>query len=90
MTSFAMRRGSVPEIMSDGVTGFTVNSIDEAVAAVQKIGAIDRVHCRKHFEQNFTVGRMVDGYIEGYQRLIKTAPAPVVQTSPVQSLVSRR
>jgi len=86
----AMRRGSVPEIMSDGVTGFIVNSIDEAVAAVQKIGTIDRVHCRKHFEQNFTVGRMVDGYIEAYQRLIKTEPAPVVQTSPVQSLVSRR
>jgi len=86
----AMRRGSVPEIMIDGVTGFIVNSIDQAVAAVQKIGTIDRANCRKHFEQNFTVGRMVDGYIETYQRLIKTAPAPVVQTSPVQSLVARR
>ena len=60
--------GSVPEIMIDGVTGFIVNSIDEAVAAVQKIANIDRANCRKHFEQNFTVGRMVDGYVGTYKR----------------------
>lgn len=86
----AMRRGSVPEIMIDGVTGFIVNSIDEAVAAVQKIGTIDRANCRQHFEQNFTVGRMVDSYVETYKRLIKSGPLPIAQTSTVGSLVARR
>ncbi|WP_225031003.1 glycosyltransferase family 4 protein [Paraburkholderia sp. XV] len=56
----AFGRGSVPEIIDDGVTGFIVNTIDEAVEAVGKIDTIDRSRCRAAFEKRFTVARMAD------------------------------
>ena len=42
----AYRRGSMPELIDDGVTGFLVDSFDEAVAAIDRIGDIDRAACR--------------------------------------------
>ena len=50
--------GSVPEIIPDGVGGFLVRNVDEAVEAVNRIGEIDRRSCRHHFELNFTDERM--------------------------------
>jgi glycosyltransferase involved in cell wall biosynthesis len=50
--------GSVPEIIPDGVGGFLVRDIDEAVEAVKRLGEIDRRECRRHFELNFTDERM--------------------------------
>ncbi|MBI4134329.1 MAG: glycosyltransferase family 4 protein [Candidatus Terrybacteria bacterium] len=58
----AFRRGSVPEIVVDGVTGFIVDTIEEMAEAMKKIDRIDRRACREHVERNFTVERMVDGY----------------------------
>lgn len=63
-------RGSVPELIEDGVTGFIVDSIDEAVNAVRRISAIDRQRCREVFERRFTSTRMAQDYLELYTRLI--------------------
>ena len=66
----AYRKGSMPELIEDGVTGFLVDSFDQAIAAIERIGEIDRAACRKHVERHFTVDRMADRYVELYQKLL--------------------
>ena len=66
----AYRCGSVPEIVDDGVTGFIVDDLDAAVAAVPKIRALDRNLCRRRFEERFSATRMAQEYLAIYQRLI--------------------
>jgi glycosyltransferase involved in cell wall biosynthesis len=67
----AYRRGSVPELVDDGVTGFIVENIDDAVTAVSKVQGFDRKRCRQTFEQRFTAPRMAEDYLRIYERLIK-------------------
>ncbi|MCL7744019.1 glycosyltransferase family 4 protein [Guyparkeria hydrothermalis] len=69
----AYRQGAVPEVMSEGVSGFVVASVDEAVSALDRIDRIDRSACRAYFEQRFTVDHMVRGYLDLYRQL--AAPA---------------
>lgn len=66
----AVRRGSVPELIVDGVTGAIVDDIDGAVAAVGRIGSVDRAACRRHVEASFSVSRMVEGYEAVYRQLL--------------------
>lgn len=66
----AYRRGSMPELIDHGVTGFLVDSFDEAVEAIGRIGEIDRRACRRAVEQRFTVHRMADAYLALYRRLL--------------------
>lgn len=68
----AYNRGSVPEVIVDGKTGFIVDSVDGMVAAIKRIDEIDRSACRKHVEENFTVEKMVDGYERIYDKLKKS------------------
>jgi glycosyltransferase involved in cell wall biosynthesis len=63
-------RGSVPEIIDHGKTGFVVNSIDEAVEAVKKIDSIQRSDCRKAFVDRFEATRMAKEYLSVYESLI--------------------
>lgn len=65
----AFRRGSVPEVIDDGVTGLVVESTDEAVAAVGRIGALDRRTIRATFEERFSAARMAADYERLYARL---------------------
>lgn len=65
----AYPRGSVPEVIDDGLTGFIVNSIEEAVEAVKRIPTISRMECRQTFERRFSVARMTDRYVEVYERV---------------------
>mgnify|MGYP001599404096 CR=1 FL=1 len=62
----AFERGSVPEIVADGKTGFIIkdNNLEAMADAVKKIDKIKRADCRKHIEKNFSIQRMVDGYEE--------------------------
>jgi glycosyltransferase involved in cell wall biosynthesis len=62
--------GSVPEIIAEGVCGFVVRDIEEAVKAVARIDSIDRAACRRHFELNFTDEQMASNYLSIYQRLV--------------------
>jgi glycosyltransferase involved in cell wall biosynthesis len=60
----------VPEVVEDGLTGFVVDSIDEAVRAVSSLGDLSRASCRRAFEQRFDAGRMAADYVEVYRRLV--------------------
>nr|WP_238258163.1 glycosyltransferase family 4 protein [Methylobacterium gnaphalii] len=66
----AWNRGSVPEIVEDGVTGFVVSSEAEAVAALARVGEIDRAGVRRRFEERFTAERMARDYLALYRRLL--------------------
>jgi glycosyltransferase involved in cell wall biosynthesis len=65
----AFRNGSVEEIVTDGVSGFVVDSIDEAIAAASRIGTLSRKLTRHAFEERFTVARMAKNYLEIYETL---------------------
>src|SRR5262245_31946444 len=64
----AWRCGSVPEVVADGVTGFIVDSIDQAVQAVGRVERLDRRACRRGFEERFDAARMAGDYLEVYRR----------------------
>ncbi|MGI6456512.1 MAG: glycosyltransferase family 4 protein [bacterium] len=68
----AYDNGSVPEVIDDGVTGFIVNSQEEAGAAVRKIDTISRAGCRERFEKRFSSRVMAENYLNLYQSLIET------------------
>jgi glycosyltransferase involved in cell wall biosynthesis len=63
--------GSVPEVIDDGVTGFIVDSIEESVAAIERLGELDRRRVRARFEERFTVERMTRDYVELYRGLLE-------------------
>lgn len=67
--------GSVPEIVAEGVCGFLVRNIDQAVHAVTRLPDIDREACRKHFELNFCDTRMMTDYLSIYQQLVHSKSA---------------
>jgi glycosyltransferase involved in cell wall biosynthesis len=66
----AFRRGSVPEVLEDGVTGFVVDGVDEAVRAVGRVGELSRRRCRRAFERRFTAARMAGDYLAIYEDLL--------------------
>ncbi len=63
--------GSVGEVLDDGVTGFVVDSVEEAVDAVERIPELDRLECRAVFEERFSARRMCHDYVRVYQRLLE-------------------
>ena len=65
----AYRKGSMPEVVDEGVTGRLVDTVDEAVAALTGIGDIDRWACRARARQRFGADRMVDEYLRIYRKL---------------------
>jgi glycosyltransferase involved in cell wall biosynthesis len=69
--------GSVPEIVRDGLTGFLVHNIGSAVNAVNRIGEIDRLNCRRHFDRHFTDERMALDYVKIYRRLVREDSSPL-------------
>jgi len=71
----AFRCGSVPEVIDHGVSGFIVDSIEEAVESVGKAKALDRAVVRATFDARFTAGRMAADYMAIYERLRMGQPA---------------
>jgi glycosyltransferase involved in cell wall biosynthesis len=67
----AYNRGSVPEVVEDGITGFVVEDEMSAVAAVNRLPHLSRATVRKRFEQRFTAERMATDYLDIYRGLIK-------------------
>jgi len=67
----ARRRGSVPEVLEDGVTGFVCDDEEAMVAALHRIDTIDRAACRRAFERRFTDERMVGRYEQTFTRLLE-------------------
>jgi glycosyltransferase involved in cell wall biosynthesis len=68
----AFRRGSVPEVMQNGVTGFIVDNVAEAVEAVGKVATLNRRTCRQVFERRFDAARMAQDYLALYRRQVHT------------------
>jgi glycosyltransferase involved in cell wall biosynthesis len=81
----AYRRGSVPEIIEEGVTGFIVQDLDEAVRAAERIPTLDRWRCRQRFEERFSAARMARDYLASYQRLVEAALEPRAAVIPDMS-----
>jgi glycosyltransferase involved in cell wall biosynthesis len=73
----AWRNGSVPEIILDGVTGYVVDSIEDAVEAVARVSWLDRAVCRTTFESHFDAARMTRDYLEVYQRQVEASDKPI-------------
>ena len=65
----AIRGGSVPEVLDDGVTGFVCEDLEQAIEATKRVHTLDRRSCRKRFEERFTAARMAEEYIQLYRRL---------------------
>jgi glycosyltransferase involved in cell wall biosynthesis len=67
----AWHRGSVPEVVDHGVTGYIGESVADAVAAVASCFDHDRRACRARFEQRFTAARMARDYVAAYRKLLQ-------------------
>jgi glycosyltransferase involved in cell wall biosynthesis len=77
----AFNRGSVPEIIEHGVTGYIVEDEAQALAAIARLGRLSRSTIRQRFERRFTARRMAEDYLGLYRRLaVKTRPSLRVVT----------
>jgi glycosyltransferase involved in cell wall biosynthesis len=81
----ALGRGSVPEVVEDATSGFIVDDVEQAVAAVRRIPDLDRATVRAVFERRFTAARMAEDYVGIYDRLV----APRASISRVQKVADR-
>jgi glycosyltransferase involved in cell wall biosynthesis len=66
----AFARGSMPELLTQGRTGFLVENSEEAAEAVGRLDSIDRSRCRAEAEKRFTADRMVDDYLRVYEEIV--------------------
>ncbi|UQU66706.1 glycosyltransferase family 4 protein [Couchioplanes caeruleus] len=66
----AYRKGSMPEVVDEGVTGRLVDGVEQAVAAVEGIGRLDRAACRARARSRFGADRMVEDYLGIYRELL--------------------
>jgi glycosyltransferase involved in cell wall biosynthesis len=72
----AYRKGSMPEVIDEGVTGRLVVDVDEAVAAVAGVPGIDRAGCAKRARERFSAGRMVEDYLAIYRKIVSSKGRP--------------
>jgi glycosyltransferase involved in cell wall biosynthesis len=66
----ARNRGSVPEVLEQGVTGFICDGVEDSVLAVKRLDTLSRKRCREVFESRFTVTRMAEDYMKLYEEAI--------------------
>ncbi len=69
----AFNRGSVPEVIDHGVSGFIVHDEASAVAAVKRVDELDRTLVRRTFDRRFTARRMAEDYVDLYEELCEPA-----------------
>jgi glycosyltransferase involved in cell wall biosynthesis len=62
--------GSVAEVVADSETGYVVDGVQEAIAAVDRIQDISRLACRQRVERLFSIDAMVDGYLDAYRTVL--------------------
>jgi glycosyltransferase involved in cell wall biosynthesis len=89
----AYRCGSVPEVVEDGVTGYIVDGIEGAVAAVDRLGALDRALIRRRFEARFSAERMAREYVavyNGAQDMIELPVQPPMSTTAPTAVAAPR
>lgn len=81
----AMELGSTSEVIAHGKTGFLCHSVEECVAAIDKVDQLDRYTCREHVQNHFSVQRMTDGYEAAYRNVLADLLVP---EKPLLSLSS--
>jgi glycosyltransferase involved in cell wall biosynthesis len=79
----AFRHGAVPEVIEPGISGFIVESVDEAVAAVKELGGLNRLLVRRAFDRRFTVEAMARAYLDVYRSLPGQRLRPLSNWKPV-------
>jgi glycosyltransferase involved in cell wall biosynthesis len=67
----AYARGSMPELVEEGVTGVLVHGVESAVAGLDRAAGFDRVACRQTALRRFSVDRMVDDYLDVYETVLR-------------------
>jgi len=72
--TIAFRCGSIPELIDHGVTGFIVESEEEAVNALKRVAHLSRARCRATFERRFTACRMAKDYLNIYDAIVEDLP----------------
>ena len=77
--------GSVPEVITHGVSGLIVNNMLEAVSAVAEASTLSRAACRQEFETRFTASRMARDYFKLYQAMLGTKSVST-ETPKIDSL----
>ena len=80
----AFNRGSVPEVVEDGLTGFVVEDVNGAIGAVDRLEHLSRAKVRRRFEERFTARRMAQDYLSAYRGLM-TAAAPHLRLVPADA-----
>src|SRR5262249_14319820 len=80
----AFRRGAVPEVIDQGVTGFIVEDIERATEAVSRIQTLDRMRCREAFEKRFSADRMAREYLDIYNTIVERSSHCYESQSPAQ------
>jgi len=75
----AFNRGSVPEVIDHGVTGYIVEDVQGAVAALQRIDELSREEIRAQFEKRFSAKTMAQNYVDGYMTLIEAQRRPILR-----------
>jgi len=70
--TIAFNCGSVPEVITHGVSGLIVNNMLEAVSAVAEASTLSRTACRQEFETRFTASRMAQDYVRLYEAMLST------------------
>jgi len=85
----ALRRGSVPEVIEDGVTGFVRENEAELIAVADRIAELDRRACRRRVEERFSVAAMTDGYEAVYRALAGNASSKANEARDVLIAVAQ-
>ncbi len=78
----ALRRGSVEEVVEDGLTEHIVDSIEEAIVTLPRVMALDRRAVRRRFEERFTATRMANDYVRVYNFLLARADLKLLSKQP--------
>lgn len=86
----AFRCGSVPEVITENVSGIVVDTMEEAVRAVERVAELSRAACRAEFEKRFSVQRMTRDYVKLYESIVtgETVVARKPATVPESEIAS--
>jgi hypothetical protein len=87
--TIAFNCGSVPEVITHGVSGLIVNDMQEAVSAVAEASTLSRAACRQEFEARFTASRMAQDYLKVYKAML-SAKSLSTETWEIDSLLLSR
>ena len=91
--TIAFRRGSVPEVITDGLSGFIVDNMDDAVRATKQAGTLNRAACRAEFMRRFSAPQMARQYVKLYESIVAAKSAgqetePAAPDSEIDTLLT--